>query len=105
MASLDSSCAGCMFAAWNYDGACLVISNALHLQISMSVPLITVVVTRSVPTQWGHFSVAAAMATHSPMMKKLVRTSMSALLALITASSAASIQQGDLDVNVMQDSD
>ena len=63
-----------------------------------------VVVGRSVPTQWGHFSVAAKVATHSPMMEKLVRTSMSALLTLITASSFVSILLGDLDVNVMQDS-
>ena len=71
----------------------------------MSVPLVMVVVARSVPIQWSHFSVAAEVAMSSPVMEKLVRTSMSALLTLITASSFVSILLGDSDVNVTQDFD
>ena len=37
--------------------------NALHFQISTSVPLAMVVVAKSVPTQLDHFSVAAIVAT------------------------------------------
>ena len=71
----------------------------------MSVPLVMVVVAKPVPTQLGRFSVAAAVAMCSPVIEELVRTSMNAQLTLITASNAASIQQGDSDVNATQDSD
>ena len=58
----------------------------------MSVPLVTVAVAKPVPTQWGHFNVAAAVAMCLPVMEEFAKTSMSALLTVITASSAASIQ-------------
>ena len=64
-----------------------------------------VVVARSVPTQWGRFDVVVAVAMCLPVIVGLAKTSMSALLILITVSSAASIQQGDSDVNATQDSD
>ena len=71
----------------------------------MNVPLVTVAVAKPVPTQWDHFCVAAALAMCLPVVEELAKTSMSVLLTVITASSAASTQQGDSDVNVTQDSD
>ena len=40
-----------------------IVPDILYFQISMSVPLVMVVVTKSVPTRLEHFGVAAGVAT------------------------------------------
>ena len=61
------------------------------------------VVTRYAPILQAHLHVAAAVATDWPVMEELARTSMNALLTLITASRAVSILLGDSGVNATLD--
>ena len=71
--------------------------------MSMSVLLIMVVVTKSVPTLLGHFSVAVTVDSLPPTMEGLALKLMSVHLVPTTVNSAVSTLMVDLDVSAMLD--
>ena len=76
----------------------------LNFQISMSVQLPMVAVTKSVPTQSDHFSVAVTVDSFFLVTRGLVWISMNALLMLMAVAKYVQTQLGHFAVAVTVDS-